>query len=356
MQSLYLFQDYYNAIMENLIRTYSLDQLAAITAEAGQSRFRAKQLYEWLHKHHALSYEEMTNLPKAFRDHLESRYPLPAVTVIDRQVSQDGTRKYVLQLSDGALIETVGIPSRNDQRLTVCVSSQVGCPMACQFCATGKEGFTRNLNADEITNQITVVERDFQQPVSNVVVMGQGEPFLNYENLLMALKEINNSQSFNIGARHITVSTCGILEGIEKFAKEPFQFTLAISLHSAIQSDRDSLMPRVKSQPLDKLKQSLQAYIDHTNRRITFEYLLIKGINDSNLHLAALKAYASDLLCHINLLSVNNVDGSPFKPPAPETVNHWSNELNKVGIETTIRHSKGADIDGACGQLKNKLI
>lgn len=342
--------------MDNLIRTYSLDQLAAVTAEAGQPKFRTKQLYEWLHKHHALSYEEMTNLPKAFRDYLEENYPLPETTIVDRQISQDGTRKYVLRLSDGNLIETVGIPSQNHQRLTVCISSQVGCPMACQFCATGKEGFTRNLNPDEITNQITVVERDFSQSVSNVVVMGQGEPFLNYENLLLALKEINNPDSFNIGARHITVSTCGILDGIEQFSHEPYQFTLAISLHSAIQPDRDALMPRVKNQPLDQLKQALQKYIQNTNRRITFEYLLIKGINDSDQHLAALKTYASDLLCHINLLSVNNVEGSPFKPPTSETINHWLNELNKAGIETTIRHSKGADIDGACGQLKNKLL
>lgn len=348
-------QDNYNALMNTSIKTFTTEQIQEVVKDAGQPKFRAKQLQEWLHKHHALSYDEMTNLPQGFRTYLETHFPLYRPLVEDQQISQDGTRKYVIRLIDNNFVETVGIPSSHGNRLTVCVSSQVGCAMQCQFCATGKEGFKRNLTADEITDQVALVERDFQKPVTNVVVMGQGEPFLNYENLILALKELNNPDSFNIGARHITVSSCGILEGIRAFSEEPYQFTLAISLHSALQPDRDILMPRVKNQPLNELKRTIQEYISSTNRRVTFEYLLIDGLNDTDKHLKALTAFCDDILCHVNLLPVNNIEGSPFKPPTNSTLNKWVNTLNSSGVETTIRNSRGSDIAGACGQLKNKL-
>lgn len=350
----HVLQDNYNALMDKSIKTYSMDEIISVAREAEQPKFRGKQLYEWLHKHHAMTYDEMHNLPKAFREYLKDNYPLAAPIVLDRQVSRDGTHKYILEFQDGRVVETVGIPSADGHRLTVCVSSQVGCPMACQFCATGKEGFTRNLTSDEITDQVVIVSRDFQMTVTNVVVMGQGEPFLNYENLIQALKELNNPDSFNIGARHITVSTCGIFDGIEQFSKEPFQFTLAISLHSAIQKTRNTLMPRVINQPLTALKEQLKRYIESTNRRVTFEYLLINGINDSDKHLEALLLFTQDLLCHVNLLTLNEVDNSPFKPSPKGTLDKWEKHLSKQGTETTVRKSRGSDIDGACGQLKNK--
>lgn len=345
----------YNALMDKSIKAYSLPELIDLMGELNYPKFRAKQLYEWIHKHHAMHYDDMHNLPQSLKQALTVSHPLNSPVIINRQLSHDGTRKYILKLADNCLIETVGIPSHDGQRLTVCISSQVGCPMACAFCATGKEGFTRNLASDEITDQAAIVEKDFNKPATNVVVMGQGEPFLNYQNVTDALKELNSPDSFNIGARHITVSTCGILEGIEQFSNEPFQFTLAISLHSALQTTRDSIMPRVANQPLDKLKTSLIQYTKATNRRVTLEYLLIKGVNDSDEHLQALISYTHNFLCHVNLLSMNEIDNSPFKPVDLCTLKKWEKELLDHGTETTIRKSRGSDIAGACGQLKNKL-
>ena len=347
--------------MANEIKTLSLKQLEGVTRELGQPKFRAKQLYEWLHTHRVASYDEMTNLPKAFRDQLARQYPLSFATVVDKQVSADGTRKYILQFPDGAQVETVGIPSTASdspseaKRLTVCFSTQVGCAMECAFCATGKEGFSRNLTSMEMVEQIIAVERDFGRRVTNVVAMGQGEPFLNYDETLDALREINNPDGLNIGARHITVSTCGVIRGIERLASEPEQFTLAVSLHSAIQSTRDAIMPRVANQKLPELKRALSRYIQRTNRRITFEYLLMSGINDSGSDLSALLDFCDGLLCHVNILPMNAVKGSPFQPASHGTVALWQSKLNAAGIEATLRHSRGSDIAGACGQLKNSF-
>ena len=240
-------------------------------------------------------------------------------------------------------------------RLSVCVSSQVGCPMACQFCATGREGLTRNLTAAEIISQVALVQEDFQERVSNVVVMGQGEPFLNYNEVLAALRILNSRDDFNIGARHITLSTCGIIDGIDRLSQEPEQFTLAVSLHSALQEKRDQLMPKVAKQPLSNLKKAVERYTQSTNRRVSFEYLLIKDVNDSEEDLQALLDFCDGLLCHVNLLPVNTVEGSPLQAASPATAKHWVETLIHYGVETSFRKSRGADIDGACGQLKNKL-
>ena len=334
------------------IRTYSLEQLQDILAELNQPKFRAKQLHEWLHGKHALSYDEMLNIPKTLRSALSEHYPLFQPAVTDRQISKDGTRKYILQLHDGQQVETVGIPS-DDGRLTVCFSTQVGCSMGCTFCATAKEGFTRNLLAEEIIDQLIVVQNDFQQRISNAVGMGQGEPFLNYDEVLLALRLMNDPDGFNIGARHITVSTCGIIPSIDRFSREPEQFTLAVSLHSAIQSKRDELMPHVKNQTLHQLKAALASYIQRTNRRVTFEHLLIQGVNDGSQDLKALVSFCSDLLCHVNLIMLNNIEQSPLKPSDSETAKRWMETLNQHHIEATVRRSRGADIAGACGQLKN---
>lgn len=340
------------------VMDYSLTDLEHLFVQLNQPRFRAKQLHDWLHCKHAFSYEEMSNLPKQLREILSEQLPLNKPSVADRQVSSDGTRKYILRLHDGNLVETVGLPSFDShgeiKRLTVCFSTQVGCAMQCAFCATGKEGFTRNISSWEMLDQIAVVERDFDHRVTNVVAMGQGEPFLNYDETISALRKMNDETRFNIGARHITVSTCGVFSGIDKLSDEPEQFTLAISLHSAIQDIRNALMPKMENQPLRQLKKVLGNYIRKTNRRVTIEYLLIKDINDQEEDLNALISFANGLLCHVNLLPMNSVEGSELQPSDSVTVDHWVQTLNSKGIETTIRQSRGSDISGACGQLKNQ--
>lgn len=346
--------------MNNELLKLNLDALTDLVESWGYPRFRAKQIHQWLHQQHCSSYDDMSNVPRQLRDQLAEAFPIDSFQLFDRQVSQDGTRKYVFQLHDNRLVETVGMPSfRNDgaiERLTVCVSSQVGCPMKCAFCATGKEGFTRNLTASELVQQVAAVQKDFGSRVSNIVVMGQGEPFLNYEEVVAGLRMMNSDDDFNIAARRITVSTCGLLKGIERFADEPEQFTLAVSLHSAIQDTRDLLMPQVMHQPLAQLRKALAGYIAKTNRRVTLEYLLIRDVNDSEDHLNALVSFCDGLLCHVNLLPMNPVDGAPYQPASTQTVDRWVKVLSKHGVETSMRRSRGADIDGACGQLKNKLV
>ena len=345
--------------MTNEIKTFTLEQLKSVAKELGQPEYRANQLFQWLNTHHASSYDEMTNLPKSFRDSLTQKYPLRSLQLVDKQVSKDGTSKYILKLSDGKLIETVAIPSSAEvdgsQRLTVCVSTQVGCPMKCAFCATGMEGFKRNLTSDEIVDQVVFSQKERSQRVSNIVVMGQGEPFLNYDATLQALRALNSSDNLNIGARKITISTSGILNGIEKLSREPEQFTLAISLHSANQTVRDGLMPKVSNQPLSLLKEALMTYSSRTKRRVTLEYLLIRDINDSENDLQDLLEFCKGLFCHINILPMNQIPRSPYGPSSSKTVQWWLNSLNNAGIEATLRHSRGQDIAGACGQLKNSF-
>ena len=348
--------------MNNPIQSLNICQINQVVADLGQPRFRAKQLVDWLYKKSVSSYGEMSNLPKAMREQLEERYPFFKPVIVDRQVSNDGTRKYVLEYFDGARVEAVGIPStekkqRRDEakHLTVCFSTQAGCAMGCAFCATGHEGLTRNLSSAEMVCQINAVQEDFGYRVTNLVSMGQGEPFQNYEATLDALRFANSKNGLEIGARHITVSTCGILSGIQKLGNEPEQFTLAVSLHSAIQETRNELMPRCANIPLTKLKECLAAYNAASGRRVSLEYLLIDGVTDTPQSLEALKAFCDGLLCHVNLLNVNEVVGSPYHPTSPKVQQDWVRELKRAGKEATVRNSRGADIDGACGQLKNKL-
>lgn len=344
--------------MEN-IKACTREGLADLMEEMGQPRFRVKQIVPWLYQRGVSSYDEMTDLPAKLREELKERAPLYVPEMINRQVSKDGTRKYVWRFHDGACVETVAMPSREGSsgpsRLTVCFSTQVGCPMACAFCATGREGFTRNLTPGEMVDQILLAGKDMGMRVSNVVAMGQGEPFLNYDNVIAALRFVNAKDGLGIGARHITVSTCGVLSGIEKFAREKEQFTLALSLHSAVQATRDKLMPKMSSTPLPELKSTMRDYVELSGRRATLEYLLIKGVNDDDRQLEALKRFCHGMLCHVNILPVNDVEGSPFKPASKQTVAKWISELERAGVETTLRDSRGADIDGACGQLKNAM-
>ncbi len=336
------------------IKALTRDEIATmLTEEMGTQPFRAKQLIQWLYGKRATSYDEMTNLPAALRSELTAKYPLYFPTVSKKQVSTDGTRKYLVRFSDGSTVETVGIPSKG--RLTVCVSTQAGCPLRCAFCATGKNGYVRNLGVGEIVDQVSVVANDFGQRVTSVVLMGQGEPFLNYDAVLEAMRILNSKDGFVIGARHITVSTAGLLPQIRRFASEPEQFTLAVSLHSAVQETRDELMPGVRQYPLDRLHDSIASYAEKTGRRPTYEYALIEGVNDSDAELRALVAFCRRTLCHVNLIRLNPVHGSRFNPAAPERLAVFAQKLGVAGIEASIRESRGGDIDAACGQLKQRM-
>lgn len=344
------------AAMNEPIKTYSLEGLQKVMKELGQPSFRGRQLAEWLYTHHVSSYDEMTNLPAKLRAELTDKHPLEVPRIVDKQVSCDGTMKYVIEYEDGARVEMVAIPSNDShERMTVCFSTQAGCPMECAFCATGKEGLIRNLTPGEIVDQVLIAQEDTGTRVTNIVGMGQGEPFLNYDNTLSALRILNNAQGNPIGARHIVVSTCGIVPGIDRFANEPEQFTLAVSLHAARQEVRDRLMPKTASYPLAKLRRSISSYLETTNRRVTFEYIMIDSVNDTEKDLEALVSFCDGLLCHINLIPINTIAGSPYRPSSTKTMNYWIGKLHRKGIETTIRNSRGNDIAGACGQLKNKV-
>ncbi|MCH4220523.1 MAG: 23S rRNA (adenine(2503)-C(2))-methyltransferase RlmN [Eggerthellaceae bacterium] len=340
--------------------TYSIDTLATLIQQWHQPRFRTKQLIEWVYQKHAQSFEDMTNLPLSLRSQLEQNAPLHRPACVKRQISHDGTRKYLLKLTDGECIETVGIPSLRlsedgtSKRLTVCVSTQVGCPMACLFCATGQGGFTRNLYPGEIVNQVLHVEQDMDARVSNVVFMGQGEPFLNYDNVLGAARILNASYGCGVGARHITISTCGIPQGIKQFGAIPEQFTLAVSLHSAIQKTRNHIMPHCASMPLTKLKAALETYYEQAGRRITFEYMLIDRVNDQKNDLRALIDFCQGLPAHINILTMNDIPGNTLNGSHGDRAKSWVTQLEAAGIEATIRTSRGSDIAGACGQLKTQ--
>lgn len=348
-------------LMNAGLESYGINSLRARLAELGQPKFRAEQVLSWVYAKGATSYDQMTNVPKGVRAALEQEAPLHVPRIVDKQVSRDETRKYVLELADGELVEAVGIPSRDrsdngsPQRLTVCFSTQVGCPMGCTFCATGTQGFTRNLGPGEMALQIVAVSRDFDARVSNVVAMGQGEPFLNYDNLIEGLRIINDPKLVGIGARHITVSTCGIVEGIRRLAREPEQFTLAVSLHSAVQETRDALMPVSASTPLVQLRAELVDYYEASGRRFSLEYLMIDGVNSDQEHLDALVRFCNGLHAHVNLLAVNKVQGSPLEPCSPAHMKSWEAALQASGTPASIRDSRGKDIDAACGQLKNNV-
>ena len=343
----------YNGVMNYEIKHYSIEGLERVVKELGIPRFRADQILSWLYVKGVTSYDEMTNLSVSMRTQLSEAFPLWNPEVVDKQVSVDGSVKYLLEYHDGAVAETVALPA-SDGRLSVCVSSQAGCAMQCSFCATGKSGLTRSLEPGEIVDQLLIVQKDFDDRITNVVMMGQGEPFANYDNAISALRIMNNKKMLNIGARHITVSTCGLIKGIERFSHEPEQFTLAVSLHSAVQETRDLLMPRVSSQPLSQLRKSLDEYSRISGRRFTFEYALMKGINDSDEAFRALSSYCKGLLCHVNLIPLNKIEDSPYKPVPNHVLQDWKEKLEKAGTPASVRASRGSDIAGACGQLAAK--
>lgn len=336
------------------IRSIDSRELQETIAELGQPAFRYKQVHEWIFSKNICSFDEMTNIPKTLREALAERYSFGVPTELVKQVSRDGSRKYLLQFPDGVSVETVGMPSRN--RLAVCISTQAGCNMGCAFCATGLAGLTRSLTAQEMVDQVSHVSRDFGERVTSVVFMGQGEPFANYDETVRALRILNSEDGLNIGARHLTVSTCGIIPRIRSFAQLPEQFTLAVSLHSAIQSTRNQLMPGVKKYTLPRLHEALQVYTEKTGRRPTYEFAMIEGINDTRPEMEALCSFCEGTLCHVNLIQLNEIPDSPFRPSPEKKVELLQRLLQQRGVEATVRNSRGADIDAACGQLKQRKV
>ena len=336
------------------IRSLSRDDISEVVSELGQPAFRAKQLVEWLFEKNARSFDDMTNIPKALRSALSERFSIDAPVEAAKQISRDGSRKYLLQYADGVSVETVGMPSKG--KLSVCVSTQAGCGMKCAFCATGLAGLSRSLTSQEIVDQVVHVARDFGERVTSVVFMGQGEPFANYDATIGALRMLNDPSGLNIGARHLTVSTCGVIPGIKNFGRLPEQFTLAISLHSAVQSTRNQLMPGVKKYTLLRLHEALQNYVEATGRRPTYEFAMIEGVNDTNPEMQALCDFCEGTLCHVNLIQLNRIQDSPFQPSPMKKVEELQRRLSMRGVETTIRNSRGGDIDAACGQLRQRVV
>ncbi|MBM6776788.1 23S rRNA (adenine(2503)-C(2))-methyltransferase RlmN [Collinsella tanakaei] len=336
------------------IRSLTADEIAELVQELGQPAFRAKQICEWVFTKHVSSFEEMTNIPKKLREQLSEHFSFRLPEELVKQVSHDGSRKYLLEFSDGTSVETVGMPSKN--KLAVCVSTQAGCAMGCAFCATGFNGLARSLSAQEIVDQVRHVAMDFDERVTSVVFMGQGEPFANFDATVEALRMLNDPDGYAIGARHLTVSTCGVIPGIKRFSELPEQFTLAISLHSAVQSTRNKLMPGVKKYTLPRLHEAIQAYVEKTGRRPTYEFAMIDGINDTNPEMEALIDFCRGTLCHVNLIQLNDTPGSLLKPSPMKKVETLQKRLQMHGVEATIRNSRGNDIDAACGQLKQRLI
>lgn len=335
------------------LHTLTHGEIAELLSELGQPSFRVKQIEEWVWSKNAQSFDEMTNLPKALREELAKRLTLGGVEEVARQVSVDGSRKYLLRFPDGVSVECVGMPSRG--KLSVCVSTQAGCPMGCSFCATGAAGLTRSLSSAEIYEQVMHVRDDFNTRVTSVVFMGQGEPFLNYDATLGALRRLNDPDGAGIGARHLTVSTCGVIPQIMRFANEPEQFTLAISLHSAVQRTRNALMPGVRKYSLINLYNVMGEYVNKTGRRPTYEYALIGGVNDTDGELQALCDFCEGTLAHVNLIQLNEVEGSKLRPSTDLRAQDFVRALSAVGVEATVRNSRGADIDAACGQLKQRM-
>ena len=345
--------------MKSDIKEMSLEELENVLADMNQPGYRAKQLYEWIHTHNASSYEDMTNLPKTLRQQLADSYPMESSRILQKHEADDGAVKYLIEFKDGSLAEMVAISDMDDsgrERITACISSQIGCPLECAFCATGRQGFMRDLTADEIVSQVVLMKKDKGRRIDNVVVMGQGEPFLNYDNVIHALRRINKDKGIGIGARHITISTSGITDGIYDLIDVPEQFRLAISLHSADQTTRNMLMPRLSGQPLHSLKKALKSYCALKGRRVTIEYMLIDGVNDSEDQLDRLIAFCEGLNVHVNLLRFNKFKGSEFNTSSEDVIDYWLQILNSDGITASLRNSKGSDVAGACGQLAVDII
>lgn len=333
------------------IKSMNITELEDLLKELGEPKFRAKQIFDWLHAKQVDSFEEMTNLSKGLREKLAETASINGVEIVRKLVSQiDGTRKYLFALSDGAIIESVLMKYEHGN--TVCISTQVGCRMGCKFCASTLDGVERGLTAGEMLSQIYAIQKDCGERVHGTVLMGSGEPLDNYDNVVKFLRLINDPKGQNMGQRHITLSTCGLVDKMYDLAEEDLQITLAVSLHAPNDGIRTQTMPIAKVYSMEKLLQACRDYADKTKRRITFEYALIHGVNDGDEHAWELVKKLRDMLCHVNLIPVNDVKERNYVKSTADRVKRFAGILNDNGVETTVRRKLGSDIDAACGQLR----
>lgn len=339
--------------MRKDIRSFTYEQLQEEMIRIGEKAFRAKQIYEWLHVKLADHFDEMTNISKSLREKLESLYVILPVEMIRRQESQvDGTNKFLFVLHDGNVVESVLMRYKHGN--SVCISSQVGCRMGCRFCASTLDGLERNLTPSEMVGQIYQIQKIIGERVSNVVVMGTGEPLDNYDNFLRFVRLLTDEHGLNISQRNLTVSTCGIVPRIYDLAEEKLQITLALSLHGSTQEKRKKLMPVANKYELSEVLRACDVYFEKTGRRVSFEYSLVHGVNDTDEDAEELIALLKSKNCHLNLIPVNPIKERDFVQPSRKNALNFKNKLEKSGINVTIRREMGADIDGACGQLRRR--
>ena len=334
------------------LKSMTQAEIGAVLKELGQPAFRAKQVYTWLHKG-VRSYDEMTNLPKQLRDVLAEKYPICAPEVVRKQESQkDGTIKYLWKLSDGNCVETVLM--RYHYGNTVCISTEVGCRMGCAFCASTLGGLVRKLEPFEMLDQVLFTQVDSGLPIGHIVLMGIGEPLDNFDNVMRFLELVNSPDGMNISMRHISLSTCGLVPGIDKLAQKKLQLTLSVSLHAPTDEIRNTIMPVNKAYPTEELLQACRRYYDTTGRRISFEYAMINGVNDTEEHAKLLLKRLKGMGAHMNLIPLNHVEESPLKPSTRGAVMRFQKILEDGGIPATVRRTLGGDIDASCGQLRRK--
>ena len=337
------------------LKSMTLEELTAEVTAAGEKAFRAKQLYQWMHEKLAADFDEMTNLPKSFREKLAADYIWTSLETVDVRISGvDGTRKYLFCLEDGNVIESVLMRYKHGN--SVCVSSQAGCRMGCRFCASTLNGLARNLRASEILEQVYRIQRDTGERVSNVVIMGSGEPMDNYENVVRFIRLLSAPEGLNISQRNITISTCGLVPQIYRLAEEGLQITLALSLHAPSDEVRRELMPIANRYPLREVLDACGNYYEKTGRRLTFEYSLVKGVNDNLEEAKALARLIGGYHGHVNLIPVNPIKERDYVQSNREAVEAFKNYLERQGINVTVRREMGRDIGGACGQLRKSYM
>ena len=337
------------------IASYSFEELQEEMLAIGEKGFRSRQIYSWIHEKLVDDFEEMTNLPKALRQKLEAAYEIRRVEMEKRQISKiDGTNKFLFCLKDGNMVESVLMKYKHGN--SVCISSQVGCRMGCRFCASTLDGLERNLTPSEMLRQVYQIQKITGERVSNIVIMGTGEPLDNYDNFLKFLHMVSDEHGLNISQRNITASTCGIVPNIRRLAEEKLQITLALSLHGSNQEKRRSLMPVANKYELHEVLEACDYYFEKTGRRITFEYSLVHGVNDTPEDAKELMGILKDRNCHLNLIPVNPIKERNYEKPDKKSAENFKNKLEKNGINVTIRREMGSDIDGACGQLRRKTM
>ncbi len=336
------------------IKDYNLDDLKEIFKQLNEKPYRAEQVFKWLYEAEVTSFDEMTNLSLELREKLKREFDFHNFKILKKQESVDGTKKYLFDILDGNAIETVLMEYHHGR--TICVSSQVGCKMGCKFCASTGAKFARNLTSGEIVEQILAVQRDENIRISNIVFMGIGEPLDNYDNVLNAIKILNHPKGLNIGARHISISTSGIVPKIYELADRDYQFTLSISLHATSDEKRSKMMPINDRYNIEELMKACKYYIEKTNKRISFEYALAKDNNDNLEDAKELVKLLNGMLCHVNLIPINKIENGAYIKSTNENIIKFRDYLNSKGITATIRRELGSDIDAACGQLRRKNL